>query len=286
MQRKQILITASIIFILFLVALLFPFFGLFNVHSPKKAITEVAVIHKLENENKVLEKFKFNLSDPEQAPPSIREAVLHGYQIMLDTPKYASQYAGDRLSCTNCHFAGGDTTGGKNGGISLAGVNGSYPKLDEGVMLDLAGRVNKCFERSMNGKAVPVDSPEMKGILAYLKWISKGVPKGERAPWLGLPNLKSKHIGNAESGKNVYDQQCALCHGIDGLGDVDSRIPPLWGEQAYNDAAGMNKESTMASFVYYNMPYEELGLTEEQALDVAAFVVRQPRPHFNKKSGK
>ncbi len=38
----------------------------------------------------------------------------------------------------------------------------------------------------------------------------------------------------------------------------------------------------MAAFVYWNMPYQDAFLSEEQALDVTAFVLQQPRPHFIK----
>jgi len=31
----------------------------------------------------------------------------------------------------------------------------------------LQDRINDCFERSMNGKALPYDSEEMRGILTY-----------------------------------------------------------------------------------------------------------------------
>ncbi len=36
----------------------------------------------------------------------------------------------------------------------------------------------------------------------------------------------------------------------------------------------------MAPFVHLNMPYQEPTLSEEDAIDVASFVIRQPRPHF------
>lgn len=252
-----------------------PFFQL-GVSPSQKAIEA-----KHRKEKEYLEHLNFNLVDPNQAPASIRDLVKFGYQIMLDTPKNASKYAGDRLSCTNCHFAGGDTTGGKNGGISLAGSAAMYPRFDKriGEVIDLPKRINLCFERSMNGKALPLDSKEMLALVAYLQWISKGIPIYQNVPWLGLPHLEKKHNPDPEQGKKIYDVQCALCHGKEGQGEVQNEIPPLWGPHSFNDKAGMNSEDTLASFNFYNMPYTEATLTEEQAWDVAAFIVRQPRPH-------
>src|SRR5665811_1270870 len=49
----------------------------------------------------------FNPPALEEAPEGIREAVLLGYKIMTETKKYAGEYVGNDLSCTNCHFDGG-----------------------------------------------------------------------------------------------------------------------------------------------------------------------------------
>ena len=60
-----------------------------------------------------------------------------------------------------------------------------------------------------------------------------------------------------------------------------------WGEESYNDGAGLYRISNFAGFVKYNMPfgtdYKNVVLTDEQAWDVAAFVNSQPRPHKDQK---
>jgi len=230
----------------------------------------------------------FDLVDPEQAPPSIQTSVVRGYHIVMDTPLYASKYVKDQLSCTNCHFSEGDTLGGRNNGISLVGVTTVYPSFSKraGKIITLADRINDCFERSMNGLPLPQDSQEMHDILTYLKWISKEVEHIKSIPWLGLPHLKSYHEPNLEKGKKIYQIYCALCHKEDGQGggslmpSMQKQIPPLWGPKSFNDGAGMNQLSTLASFIYLNMPQNNSILTEEQALDVAAFILEKPRPHF------
>lgn len=231
----------------------------------------------------------FNLVDPEQAPPDIRDSVMRGYRLITNTAFYAPKYAHDQLSCTSCHFSGGDTLGGKNGGISLVGITTIYPQYSERSkrVLSLADRINNCFQRSMNGKALPLNSPIMNDIINYLTWISKEVKDVKNIPWLGLPELKSKHKPDPRAGQKVYESYCQACHQANGEGggvveqSIGKTIPPLWGPNSFNDGAGMSMMKMLAPFVYLNMPFQQASLTEEQALDVAAFIVEQPRPHFD-----
>lgn len=230
----------------------------------------------------------FNLVDPGQSPPAIRDSVLRGYRIIMNTPFYAPNYAKDQLSCTNCHFAGGDTIGGKNNGFSLVGVSAVYPRYSKraGRLISLPERVNACFERSLNGHPLPLDSQEMEDIINYLNWISKEVKHLKYIPWLGVDELKSRHQPSPHAGERIYQVSCAPCHKGNGQGGGDlyglgKTIPPLWGENSFNDGAGMSDVRLFASFIYWNMPYQNASLTEEEALDVAAFVLKQPRTHFN-----
>lgn len=230
----------------------------------------------------------FNLVDPEQAPPDIRNSVMRGYSIIMNTPFFAPNYAKDQLSCSSCHFCGGDTIGGRNNGISLVGVINIYPHYSkrDNKTISLAERINNCFERSMNGNPMPVDSSEMKDIINYLSWISKEVSEVKNPPWLGLSMLKSNHQPDSNRGEIIFYTYCAACHGDQGTGGgklpdpVGKTIPPLWGESSFNDGAGMSDLTTLSAFVYWNMPYQNSVLSEEEAIDVSAFVLKQPRPHF------
>lgn len=232
---------------------------------------------------------KFNLMDPEQAPHYMRDSVMRGYRLIMNTPFYAPNNALGQLSCTNCHFVGGDTLGGKNGGISLVGVTTEYPNFSKraGRVITLAERVNNCFQRSMNGNPLPLNSGIMHDILNYLSWTSKEVEMLKNIPWLGLPEIKSSHHPNPVEGKKVYERCCMMCHQASGEGggelgaEEGKSIPPLWGPHSFNDGAGMNTMRMLAPFVYLNMPYQQAILTEEEALDVAAYVLQQPRPHFS-----
>lgn len=225
---------------------------------------------------------RFDLIDPETAPPELKSSIMLGYHLMLETKKYAPEYAGDAISCTNCHFSAGNTLGGANGGISLVGVTKQYPKrLSEGKEFSLKDRINACFERSLNGKPLPQNSEEMDALVAYLDWISSNVGQLTYFPWLGLKQLRSHYVGDPKKGKEEYVLRCAACHGSDGQGEKrpeDLSYPPLWGEHSFNKKAGMNSIPTLSSFIYYNMPYQEPSLTIEEALDIASFLISKPRP--------
>lgn len=226
----------------------------------------------------------FDLQDPVQSPPAIRKSVERGYHILMNTPKHLGAYIPDsHLSCTNCHFGGGDSLGGPNNGISLVGVTSVYPQYSERFKthMTLKMRINNCFERSMNGKPIPEDSQAMQDIINYLEWISKEVAHLHAYPWLGLPEIKSTHTPDPVNGKQIYITQCALCHKKSGEGSQTA--PALWGDHSFNDGAGMNKLSMLAPFILQNMPQGNAFLSEEQALDVAAYVQQQTRPKFEDK---
>jgi thiosulfate dehydrogenase len=223
----------------------------------------------------------FDLIDPESSPPAIHDRVMHGYRMFLDTPKYLPDYVGNQLCCNNCHFCGGNNLGGKNAGISLVGVTAIYPKYSTRAkkVLSLKDRINGCFMRSMNGKPLPENGSEMNDLIAYLTWISQEVLHVGMYPWLGLPELHSHHQPDITQGALVYQENCSHCHGADGEGAPG--IPPLCGDNSFNDGAGMNLLQMSASFIYRNMPYEQPILTKDQALDVAAYLISRPRPHFD-----
>jgi thiosulfate dehydrogenase len=129
-------------------------------------------------------------------------------------------------------------------------------------------------------------------MVAYVKFLSTGVPAGQRIPGLGagkIPELD--RAADPARGRAVYVAQCQGCHNTDGSGirrslpttDLGYIVPPLWGPDSFNDGAGMNRLITAANFVHSNMPqgvdYLNPLLSTNDASDVAAFIVSQPRPH-------
>jgi len=201
----------------------------------------------------------------------------------------AKRYAGNNLACGNCHLHAGT----KMFGLALFGIYRDFPAYSDrlGKEASLEDRLNSCMVRSMNGRPLPNDAPEMKALVAYIKFLSTGVPAGEKLPGLGTGHMPElNRAADPVRGKTVYTNACAGCHAVDGLGirralptdALGYMIPPLWGPDSFNDGAGMSRLITAANFVHLNMPhgtdYLDPQLTPEQAWDVAAYMVSQPRP--------
>src|SRR5258708_2459153 len=160
--------------------------------------------------------------------------------------------------------------------------------VEEHVM-SIAQRINGCMTRSMNGSPLPTDGGEMEAIVAYLQFIGRKTPQGVRVAGMGLPPLpKPARAPDSVRGATVYAAHCAKCHKDQGQGEplmapgVGYEIPPLWGDDSFNSAAGMSRIDTAAAFIHVNMPIgsndREPILTVQEAWDVAAFVTSQPRP--------
>ena len=114
-------------------------------------------------------------------------------------------------------------------------------------------------------------------------------PQGVRVAGMGLPPLRKPARAPDRAGRGGVRAATAPVPQGPGSGraadappGVGYEIPPLWGDDSFNSAAGMSRLETAAAFIRANMPigtdYREPILTEQQAWDVAAFVTSQPRP--------
>jgi thiosulfate dehydrogenase len=224
----------------------------------------------------------------EFAPPSpdtitgtqLGEQIRLGYQIVVNTQEYAGFYVGNRLNCTNCHLDAGLNPN----AASFVGLAAVYPehRTRNARVNTLADRINECFERSLNGRALPPDSSKLQAVVAYITWLSRGVPSGATLPWRGLQRIDSRRPLDPGNGKNLYANKCAFCHGTDGQGTVAA--PPVWGPQSYNIAADMARVTVAAAFIKSNMPRSwGWSLSDDDAYDVAAYVNSRPRPDFPSK---
>ncbi|HWV45414.1 MAG TPA: c-type cytochrome, partial [Nitrospira sp.] len=215
---------------------------------------------------------------PETIPGDLRgEQIRLGYKMIVDTQEYGKRYVGNALNCTNCHLDAGLNPN----SASFVGVSTLSPEYREraGRQVTLADRVNECFERSMNGKSLPSDSVKLTAIVAYIEWLSQNMPPGSTVPWRGIPPLTSAHQADPLHGKTVFEKKCAFCHGSDGQGTMAA--PPLWGPRSYNIGAEMARVSVAAAFIKANMPRGwGWTVTDDEAIDVAAYINVQPRPDF------
>jgi len=58
--------------------------------------------------------------------------------------------------------------------------------LVDDQVITLKHRINGCMQRSLNGKEIPDDSPEMQALIAYIKFLGQGTPEGARVAGMGL----------------------------------------------------------------------------------------------------
>jgi thiosulfate dehydrogenase len=211
------------------------------------------------------------------------EAIALGRRILAHTPENLPAYSGNALNCTSCHLDGGRTPW----AAPWVGIWGVFPEYRSrnAKINALQDRINDCFERSLNSRPLPFAGREMAAILAYMQWVSRGVPTAQNVSGRGFLRLKSPQAPDPARGATVYVQKCAVCHGDQGQGtDAPSGAtiyPPLWGPKSFNIGAGMARLNTAAAFVKANMPLGQgNSLTDQEAFDVAAFFTRQPRPDF------
>jgi thiosulfate dehydrogenase len=210
-------------------------------------------------------------------------AIKQGKLLLTETHQRLPNNVGNGLNCTSCHLAGGATPNAS----PWVGIWGAFPEYRSrsGKLISLQERVNDCFERSMNGKPLPFASADMNNILAYMQWLSTGVPTGVNVKGRGFGPLDQKLKPDAGHGKDVYAAKCASCHGAEGQGVKNGTggyaFPPVWGKDSFNDGAGMARTYTAAAFVKHNMPLGQGGsLSDQEALDVSEFFTRQPRPVY------
>ncbi len=237
--------------------------------------------------------------------PEITDLVRRGFNIFIQTAKYASRFSGNDLSCGHCHLNAGQ----REKALPLVGVSGAFPELNKrsGKVFSLEDRITGCFLRSMNAlgapallsahdpvtAAAPIEgSDEVRAIAAYIDWLSAEYPPGVPLPWRGLneiPDSMRLPLGALDTarGAGLFLEKCANCHGEDGQGLAigDIKAGPLWGPASWNDGAGAARVYTLAGMIRHTMPYiDPGGLTDEEAQLLAFFICAQPRPVYPFKS--
>lgn len=199
------------------------------------------------------------------------------------------RYAGNNLACTSCHQNGAT----KPYAMPWVGVHSTFPmyRSREDQISTLEERINGCMERSMNGKPLPLNSTEMKAFVTYMHFLSRDIPIGaEIEGQLTKPTQLPNRRADVKAGEAIFKTTCVACHGENGagrrvgkVGDAQGYVfPQLWGKDTFNNSTGMHRLITATRFIKYNMPqgvtHTTPILSDEEAYDVAAYVLSQSRP--------
>ena len=219
---------------------------------------------------------------PDSAIPNnvMGAAIRRGKALFANTRDSLPGHVGSDLRCFSCHLREGTQAG----AIPLIGVYARFPQYRSrnGLVNLLEDRINDCFERSLNGKALPRDGREMRDMVAYLAFMSRGVAPPGEIPGEGLRTLEPLHPDTVQ-GQAIFAETCSRCHGMEGTGTAIA--PPLWGPRSFNIGAGMARIRTTAAFIRDNMPTDRaVVLSDQHAYDVAGYILSRPRPDFARKA--
>lgn len=201
--------------------------------------------------------------------------ILYGKKVFDQTNEVVPENVGNELSCISCH---GD--GGLNENSPMVGVTEKYPQIRRGEYTTIEDRINGCFIRSMNGEELDEDSRELKAMVDYFEFISDGIDSEKDITWRMENKMDEVPEPDLVNGGELFvKRNCTACHGKDGGGTSDHTGPALWGDGSFNEAAGMAKFEKAAGFIQNNMPKGEEGtLTDQEAADIAAFLLSHERP--------
>ena len=205
-----------------------------------------------------------------------RASALRGRALLLATRDSLPRNVGNSLRCASCHLDGGL----RPDAIPWVGTFARFPQYRprSGKVDLIEDRINDCFRRSMNGRALPPAGGDMRDIVTYFAFLSSGTPVGAEVEGQGLPRILPL-TGDPARGAGVFATTCVRCHGANGQGTA--LAPPLWGPRSYNLGAGMARINTAASFIHALMPIDRRQrLNAQQAFDVATYINTRPRPDF------
>ena len=209
------------------------------------------------------------------SPASIGATEEYGKRLISQTSEYLGpdvadpkmRFMNSRLACASCHIGAGV----EPGNLSLATAFNKYPRISprSGANETIEDRINGCMMRSMNGRALAENSPEMIAMVSYLRFLAD---QDAATSLAGVRRTNRRHSRRriarptSRRAKEVFGKRCAACHGQDGAGLAAAPdpvhgfvFPPLWGPNSFNDGAGMHRVLTAARFIKARMPLGNAG---------------------------
>lgn len=212
----------------------------------------------------------------------VSRSIKRGLALVTATRDSLPLHVGADLRCVSCHLDNGR----RAFAMSWVGAYGRFPQYRSrsARVIRLEERINDCIRRSLNGRALAVEGDDMRDIVAYISWLSRGTVSGARLRGAGIDSLVPL-APDTTRGRVAYAQHCARCHGPEGEGMLRRGLinagPPLWGAGSFNIGSGMARVRVMAAFVHRHMPIDMPGTVSAQvAFDVAAYIGLRPRPDF------
>ena len=212
----------------------------------------------------------------------VSHSISRGLALVTATRDSLPSHVGADLRCVSCHLDNGR----RAFAMPWVGAYGRFPQYRSrsARVIRLEERINDCIRRSLNGRALAVESDDMRDIVSYISWLSRGTASGTRLRGTGIDSL-TPLAADTTRGRVAYAQHCARCHGAEGEGMLRRGLinagPPLWGAGSFNIGSGMARVRVMAAFAHRHMPFDMPGtLSAQNAFDVAAYIGSRPRPDF------
>lgn len=227
------------------------------------------------NDNKANEENdELNEEAKREGPPSMDDLdpddeltpFIERGKDLLDGSESISDEEGDKLSCMSCHADGDDTDG-----ESLVGVTSEYPKYDDrnDAVITMEEKVNDSIMHTLNGEPISYDSEEMRSIIAFLTYISKGESYEEHQDDKTVEDFSNPDLDNGEA---LYEKKIK-----------DASPPDLFGKNSFTDGSTLSRMSVMTDYVKNYLPEDDPGsLSDQEATDAAAYILSQDRPEWRK----
>lgn len=191
--------------------------------------------------------------------------IERGKDLMDGSEQISNEEESGKLSCMSCHADGDDTEG-----VSLVGVTSEYPKYDgrNDAVITIEEKINDTIMHTLNRDAIDYDSEEMRSIVAFLTYISKGEKYDNHKKEEEIEDIPKPDLNN---GENLYEEK------------IQDSSPDLFGEDSFTDGSALSSFSVMTNYVKNYLPKDDpASLSDQEAADISGYILSQDRPEWRK----
>lgn len=221
--------------------------------------------------------------------PELKKVIRKGHDLFTNTQQLRGENVFNDMDCASCHTAAGRMPFSAPvwpAAVTLPDYRGKNDHVNS-----LEERIAGCFTYSMNGKPPEYGSDTMVAMTAYHKWLATGVEMYPEKPIYGrgYPAPEEPEEVSYSRGKQLYNDQCAVCHQADGSGlrvGDQTVFPAVWGDGSNNWGAGIVRVFTAAGFIQNNMPLgQSNSLSNQESWDIAYYLMSHERPQDPRYTG-